>query len=114
MKEFTRDHVRELRQNMTDAEKHLWYFLRAKRLNGHKFRRQHLVHPFIVDFICPSKKLIIEIDGGQHAEQLRYDEKRSVFLKSQGYRVIRFWNIDVFKQTQSVLNTILNALNENN
>ena len=113
MKELTTNHVRALRQNMTDAEKHLWYFLRAKRLNGHKFRRQHLVHPFIVDFICINKKLIIEIDGGQHAEQLQYDEKRSIFLKLKGYRVLRFWNMDIFKQTQTVLNEILNALNEN-
>ena len=114
MKELTRDTVRELRQNMTDAEKHLWYFLRGKRLNGYKFRRQHRVYPFIADFICLNKKLMIEIDGGQHAKQRCYDEKRSAFLKSRGYSVLRFWNVDVFKQTQAVLNTILNALDENN
>lgn len=114
MKELTRDTVRELRQNMTDAEKKLWYFLRGKRLNGYKFRRQHLIHPFVVDFICLSKKLIVEIDGGQHAEQLNYDEKRSAFLKLHGYKMLRFWNDEVFKQTQTVLNEILNALNKNN
>ena len=110
MKNLTRNYVRELRQNTTDAEKHLWYFLRAKRLSGHKFRRQHLIYPFIADFVCVKKKLIIELDGGQHAEQEHYDAKRSEFLKLKGYRVLRFWNEEVFKQTEAVLSEILDAL----
>lgn len=111
MKQLTRDYVRELRQNTTDAEKHLWYFLRAKRLNGFKFRRQHLIQPFVVDFICLSKKLIVELDGSQHMENQHYDEKRSAFLNSRGYRVLRFWNAEVFKETEAMLNEILNVLN---
>jgi len=110
MKQLTRNYVDELRQNTTDAEKHLWYFLRAKRLSGYKFRRQHLIYPFIVDFICVKKKLIIELDGGQHAEQEQCDAKRSEFLKLKGYRVLRFWNEEVFKQTEAILNAILDAL----
>jgi len=112
MKQLTRNYVHELRKNMTDAEKHLWHFLRAKQLNGYKIRRQHLIYPFIVDFVCLSKKLIIELDGGQHAENDHYDEKRSKFLELKGYRVLRFWNNDVFTETEAVLDEILNVLNE--
>jgi len=63
MKNMMKNHVRELRQKSSDAEKHLWYFLRAKRLRGYKFRRQHPIHPFVVDFVCLERKLIIELDG---------------------------------------------------
>jgi very-short-patch-repair endonuclease len=106
-----KDHVRELRKNSTDAEKHLWHFLRAKRLKGYKFRRQHLLHPFVVDFVCLAKKLIVELDGGQHANQGHYDEKRTSILQSQGYTVLRFWNDDVFKDTEIILEKILYNLN---
>jgi very-short-patch-repair endonuclease len=111
MKDIMKNHIRELRQTSSDAEKHLWYFLRAKRLNGYKFRRQHLIHPFVVDFVCLEKKLIIELDGGQHAMRQHYDEKRTVFLESKGYKVVRFWNNVVLNETREVLNTILAALN---
>ena len=104
------NHVRSLRQNTTDAEKHLWYFLRARRFNNYKFRRQHLIHPYVVDFICLSKKLIIECDGGQHLEQLEYDDKRCQFLISRGYKVLRFWNDTILKETPKVLGVILEAL----
>ncbi|MDR3490577.1 MAG: DUF559 domain-containing protein [Gammaproteobacteria bacterium] len=104
------NHLRELRQNTTDAEKRLWYFLRAKRLKGYKFRRQHLIYPFIVDFICLEKKLIVELNGGQHAEQLDYDMKRTHFLKGKGYVVMRFWNNEVMQETETVLNKIFHAL----
>jgi very-short-patch-repair endonuclease len=110
--ELTTNHIRALRTNTTDAEKHLWYFLRARRLKGFKFRRQHLIYPYIVDFVCIEKKLIIELDGGQHAENFSYDEKRSLFLKSKGYRVIRFWNTEVFTETEGVLMLILRALQD--
>ena len=110
MNELTKNYVKDLRQNTTDAEKHLWYYLRAKRLNGHKFRRQHLVYPYVVDFICLEKKLVIELDGGQHLEQKLYDEKRSEFLQTKKYTVMRFWNTDVLQKTDAVLNKILMAL----
>jgi len=112
MQKLKENYLQKLRQNMTDAERSLWYFLRAKRLNGHKFRRQHLIYPFIVDFICLDKKLIVELDGGQHAELEHdcYDAQRSVFLKLKGYRVLRFWNDAVFRETEAVLSKILWAL----
>ena len=110
MKELTKNYVKELRQNSSDAEKYLWYFLRAKRLAGYKFRRQHLIYPFVVDFICLERKLIIELDGGQHAERHQYDSSRTLFLKTRGYQVIRFWNDDVFKETEAVLDKILSIL----
>jgi very-short-patch-repair endonuclease len=104
--------VRELRKNSTDAEKHLWHFLRAKRLKGYKFRRQHLLYPFVVDFICLEKKLVVELDGGQHAEQRHYDENRTLYLQSKGYRVLRFWNNEIFQETEAVLSEILYNLNK--
>lgn len=107
-----KDRIKVLRENSTDAEKKLWYFLRGKFLQGFKFRRQHLIYPYIVDFVCLTKKLIIELDGGQHIEQSRYDHKRSLFLKSKGYKVIRFWNHDVLQDTETILNEILNILEE--
>ena len=112
MKDILKNHIRELRQNSTDAEKHLWYFLRAKRLNGYKFRRQHPIHPFVVDFICLEKNLIIELDGGQHAPQQSYDKQRTAFLEFKGYKVLRFWNNVVFNETRAVLNTILTTLDQ--
>lgn len=112
MKSAKLNHVRALRQNMTDAEIHLWYFLRARRLNGYKFRRQHLIYPYVCDFICLEKKLIIECDGSQHAEENNYDKKRNNFLISKGYRVIRFWNDAVLRETSMVLDMIFEALEE--
>lgn len=110
MNDFTRNYVKELRQNSSDAEKYLWYFLRARRLGGYKFRRQHLIYPFVVDFICLEKKLIVELDGGQHAEQLQYDKKRTAYLNMKGYQVLRFWNDEIFNETNAVLNKILAML----
>lgn len=107
------DYIRELRQNCTRAENNLWYYLRARRLKGYKFRRQHLVYPFVVDFICLEKKIIIELDGGQHIEQHPYDEKRTAFLQSKGYTVLRFWNNEALYETEEVLNEILLALKKN-
>ncbi len=112
MKNAKLNHVRALRQNMTDAEIHLWYFLRARRLNGYKFRRQHLIHPYVIDFICLEKKLIIECDGSQHAEANNYDKQRSDFLKSKGYKIIRFWNDAILQETYLVLDLIVEALEE--
>ncbi len=105
------DHARELRQNQTDAEQLLWALLRRQSL-GAKFRRQHPIDPYIVDFCCIEKKLIIELDGGQHAESAehQYDVKRDAFLTSQGFHVLRFWNHELLTQTKDVLETIWNAL----
>jgi very-short-patch-repair endonuclease len=88
---------------MTDAERLLWRALRDKQINGHRFRRQHPVGPYITDFSCIEQKVVIELDGGQHQDQLAYDEQRTVFLRSQGWRVLRFWNNDVMNNIEGVL-----------
>jgi len=98
--------ARSLRTNSTDAEKHLWYFLRAHRFMGLKFKRQKPISSYIVDFVCLRPKLIIELDGGQHAEQVQYDRQRDSWLQGQGFRVLRFWNNQVLSETQAVLETI--------
>ncbi|HEU5019263.1 MAG TPA: DUF559 domain-containing protein [Pseudolabrys sp.] len=97
--------AKRLRTNMTDAERRLWYRLRAHRFGGLKFKREVPIGPYVVDFICFDQKLIIEVDGGQHVES-EVDNKRDAWLASEGYRVLRFWNRDVLKRTTSVLEEI--------
>ena len=101
---------RKLRGTQTDAERKLWFALRDRRLGGFKFVRQEAVGPFIVDFICRERKLVIEVDGGQHAESAK-DAARDAQLAREGYRVMRFWNNDVLANREGVLVTILDALN---
>jgi len=102
--------VRKLRNNPTDAERALWRQLRLRHFGGHKFRRQQPLGPYIVDFVCLEKRLIIEVDGGQHNEQIGYDAKRSAWLEAQGFRVLRFWNHEVLQQIEAVKETIARAL----
>ena len=101
-----------LRQDQTDAEAKLWTRLRCGKLEGLKFRRQFPVGQFIADFCCPQRRLIIELDGGQHAEQPSADEWRSRVLSERGYRVVRFWNNEVLTDMDSVLEQILGVLRE--
>jgi len=104
--------ARQLRRDQTDAEKRLWYHLRARRLGGHKFRRQHPVGPYIADFYCEAARLVVEVDGGGHNEpgQRVYDQRRTEVLAGFGIRVVRFWNNEVLVQTEAVLEAILSAL----
>ena len=102
--------ARKLRKSTTDAELRLWLQLRNRNLGGFKFRRQHPLPPYIVDFICIEQNLIVELDGGQHIEQITHDTNRTAFLESKGYRVIRFWNDDVLKKTEIVLEEVLRQL----
>ena len=104
--------ARSLRRNLTNAERIIWYAVRAHRLNGASFRRQAPIGPFIVDFACQDEKLIIEIDGGQHFEdaQEKRDARRDAFLKGKGYRVLRFNNHDVMTNRRGVLEAIDAAL----
>ena len=95
---------------MTDAEKKLWYQFRANRFAGFKFKRQAPIGDYVVDFVAPLVRLIVEVDGGQHAEDVERDARRTSFLESQGYRVLRFWNNEVLQQTESVLTTIHEAM----
>ncbi|HVA13484.1 MAG TPA: endonuclease domain-containing protein [Stellaceae bacterium] len=101
--------ARKLRATPTDAEIRLWSRLRRKQLDGFRFRRQQPIGRYVVDFFCPEAKLIIEIDGGQHADE---DPARTDWLGSRGYRLIRFWNNEVLANTEGVLLMILNALRE--
>ena len=102
----------ELRQNQTEAEAKLWSRLRAHRMAGVQFRRQHAIGNYIVDFCSPRRKLIIELDGSQHLDQAEYDAKRTKHLEAKGYRVLRFWNNDVMNDIEIVLNTIWNEINK--
>lgn len=102
--------ARQLRNNMTDAERHLWQRLRSKQLNGHKFRRQFPIGNYIVDFVCLDKRIIIELDGGQHAENQNYDQIKDLWLKEQDFHILRFWNNDVLNQTEEVLQTIADCI----
>jgi len=105
--------AKKLRKNMTDAERLLWQHLRNRELGGYKFRRQRPIGPYIVDFVCLDKKLVVEVDGGQHAGQMELDTKRFDYLKEKGYRVMRFWNNEVLTETESVLTVILSSLDGN-
>lgn len=104
--------AKQMRQEMTDAEKCLWQYLRAHRLNGYKFRRQQPIGTYIVDFVCTQPKLIIEADGSQHQMQQDYDENRSAYLNSLGFTVLRFWNHEILQQTNEVLAEILRVAQE--
>ena len=107
---FTALRSRELRQKMTLPEKILWQFLRGSCFAGLRFRRQHPVGRYIVDFCCPKKKLVIELDGEYHTTIVREDEKRDVFLKKHGFRVLRFTNDHVLDHIEWTLQTIAKEL----
>ncbi len=100
----TRDNAKRLRREMTDAERRLWKHLRAGRLEGFKFRRQHPVPPYVLDFCCVEVGLAIELDGSQHSEAR--DASRSRYLESQGWRIVRFWDNDVLNKTDAVVEAI--------
>ena len=102
--------ARTLRRGMTDAEQRLWKHLRLRNINGFKFRRQHDIGQFIVDFVCIEKRLVVEIDGGQHADAEAYDSARTQYLEGEGFQVLRFWNNEVLEKTNDVLEVIWKAL----
>ena len=102
--------ARRLRRQSTDAEEALWRLLRNRQLAGCKFRRQTPVGKYIVDYMCFEKKLVIEIDGGQHQLRVDADSKRTKWLESQGFRVIRFWNNEVLTEPETIQEAILNEL----
>lgn len=104
--------ARELRKNMTEAEKRLWYLMRRHNLESKLFRRQVPIDHYIVDFACLSERLLIEVDGGQHSAQAQQDAQRTAWLEARGFRVMRFWNNDVLGNTEGVLQMIVAALKE--
>jgi len=104
--------ARNLRKKQTEAEKKIWQHLRNREIAGYKFRRQHVIGSYIIDFVCLSRKLIVEVDGGQHFETTKYDAKRTKFLESRGFSIIRFWNNDVLIDTDAVMQNIYSALTQ--
>ena len=104
--------ARKLRHQSIDAERMLWKYLRDNRIVGYKFKIKVVIEPYIVDFMCLEARLIVEADGGQHLEQVKDDLKRSRFLESLGYKVVRFWNHEILCDIHSVLERIHSCLIE--
>ena len=104
-----RQFARKLRRDMTDAERKLWSALRCEQLAGLKFRRQAAIEQYVVDFVCFSIKLVIEVDGGQHntEEGREHDNLRTRFLESRGFRVLRFWNSEVLEDVEAVIASVV-------
>src|SRR5262245_18964946 len=97
---------------MTDAERFAWQRLRYRQFGGHKFRRQMAMGPYVLDFVSLEQKLVLELDGGQHAEQVEEDKQRTLWLEGQGFRVLRFWNNEVLKGWEAVAETIWRHLED--
>jgi very-short-patch-repair endonuclease len=108
--ELIRDSARRLRREQTECEHSLWARLRRRQVVGFKFRRQHPIGPFFADFFCPEARLIVEIDGSQHADELASDESRTEFLRDAGYEVLRFWNYEISSEIDTVVQRIADAL----
>ncbi len=106
--------ARRLRREQTEVERKLWSRLRNRRLNGSKFKRQVPKGPYVVDFCCNEARLIIELDGGQHAEDkaVAHDAKRTRYLQESGYRIVRFWNSEICENLDGVVQTIWAKLQE--
>jgi very-short-patch-repair endonuclease len=109
----TKSFSRKLRSEMTVAELHLWQYLRMRQILGLKFRRQHPAGKYILDFACIDAKLVIEVDGGQHGELQVQDNARTVWLETQGWKVLRFWNNEVLQNTEGVVERIYSVLSKN-
>ena len=107
-----RNRARNLRRQQTDVETKLWMRLRDRQLCGAKFRRQHPIGPYVVDFCCPDRGLIVELDGGQHAEQTAADQIRTRFLEADDYRVVRFWNHQVLEQMDAILEELVRLVSD--
>ncbi|MEX2008808.1 MAG: endonuclease domain-containing protein, partial [Dongiaceae bacterium] len=104
--------VKAMRAQPTDAEHRLWQHLRRKQVGGLRFRRQYRLGLYIVDFVCLPARLVVEVDGGQHAVEAQKDERRTRWLETQGFTVVRFWNNDVLDNTDGVVEAILGYLAE--
>ena len=104
------DRAGEIRRSMTDAEVRLWKAMRGRQLGGAKFSRQIAIAGHICDFACREHRLVVELDGEQHADQVEYDQRRDAKLGANGYRAMRFWNNEVFTNLDGVLNAVLAAL----
>jgi very-short-patch-repair endonuclease len=105
----TVERARELRKGMTDAERLLWSRLRRRQVHGLRFRPQHPIGPYIADFACTERRLVVELDGGQHVQRKVQDTARSRWLGEKGYRVLRFWNNDVLTNIDAVVHAVASA-----
>ena len=108
--EIIRTHAKRLRRELTQEERRLWYLLRSRRFERYKFRRQHPVGHYILDFACCEARLAIELDGGQHDEHQEYDHQRTAWLQQKGWTVVRFWNNELWDNEEGVRERILVAL----
>jgi len=108
--DMIRSYAKQLRRELTTEERRLWYRLRIRRFAHYKFRRQHPVGNYILDFVCCEARLAIELDGGQHDEREEYDRQRTVWLNQKGWQVIRFWNNEIWHNEEGVLDEILEKL----
>ena len=109
---LVRDTARRLRIDQTEAERRFWSRLRGRQLKGFKFRRQYSIGPFVADFFCLRAKLVIELDGSQHADQSNRDERRTDFIRDARYQVLRIWNYEVIVKIDAVLQRIADALEQ--
>jgi very-short-patch-repair endonuclease len=109
---LARDIARTLRAKATEAEVKLWSRLRKRQLYGFQFRRQYSIGPYFADFFCLKAKLVVEVDGSQHADQKEQDQRRSECLRTKGYRVLRFWNFEVISDVDSVVERIAEVLRQ--
>ena len=103
--------ARRMRHEPTDAERKFWAAVRGRRFAGYKFKRQYPIGPYIADFVCVEQRLIVELDGSQHAQQAEYDEARTAYLKQCGFRVLRYWNDDFLRMKEVILEDVWRALN---
>ena len=115
-KNVLKERARELRTNMTPQERKLWDIIRNRKFYGYRFLRQFIIGQYIVDFLCREKNIIIEIDGGQHNQvnDIKYDKDRTEYLKSKGYKVLRFWNNDIDNNIQGVFEKLKEVFDINN
>jgi len=109
-----RDLARSLRANQTETERFVWHRIRKRQLAGFKFRRQQALGPFIVDFVCLERKLVLELDGEHHAAQVEADARRTAWLMSHGFRVFRLWNVEAREEWDVAVERIGELLNEGN
>jgi very-short-patch-repair endonuclease len=109
-REVLKTRARAMRHEPTEAQRKLWHLLRDRRFSGFKLRRQVQIGPYIVDFVCPAKRLIVAADGGQHAEKNGYDERRDIWLKAQGFRIRRFWKDEILHRADEVSDTLWHDL----
>ena len=108
--EITRSYAKQLRRELTKEERRLWYLLRSRRFENYKFRRQHPVDHYILDFACCAAHLAVELDGGQHDEKQEYDRQRTCWLNEKDWHVIRFWNNELWDNEEAVLEKFLETL----